>query len=531
MVRESAGAMKAVTVRFPIKGPLGISFTATDAASPPLISAISATGLAGTVANLEVGLMLVKVQGCSVEHGGFDAAIAAIKAAARPLELVFAPAGGSPRGSGGGGGAAEANDSDAMGHDSDDASFESTGAAGLTVLMQAAVEGLDATLAALRGSSNLDAQDDNGWTALHHACDMGDAAVVEELLRAGCAVDVEDGCGETAADIAESGGHSALVELLHKCAEASMTQEPGQPEQPDRSQLERELRHARSEVAELQADLQAEKRCISTLQDQAHVGRDEALASLLDELELARTQLQVARRDHRELEDRVEGGSSKDEQDKMRLRLRQVEQVLSDMEQGMASATRREEEVAQRLVAAEAERSAAVSDAAAAREESEMLDAKVRDQSTKITSLRRKQSAQKEHVKQEERQAADEALAEGAAGWEAQLREQAETVDTQGRKLRELSRQLAEHRVSKENATREASNSKAATEKLLKTVAVLTVEAKEHAAVARKADQLQRMLNNERERAQAAAIARNGQHEQEVNAMKDEVHFTTANFD
>ena len=50
------------------------SDSATDAASPPLISAISATGLAATVRGLRVGLALVGVQGRSVERAGFDAA-------------------------------------------------------------------------------------------------------------------------------------------------------------------------------------------------------------------------------------------------------------------------------------------------------------------------------------------------------------------------------------------------------------------------------------------------------------------------
>ena len=506
-----------ITVRFPIKGPLGISFSATDAASPPLISAISATGLAATVRGLRVGLALVGVQGRSVERAGFDAAIAAIKGASRPLELVFAPPNGPDADASGGG---------SGGGDGDDGSFDSTSSGGLTGLMQAAAEGRDATAAALRDGADLDAQDNDGWTALHHACHAGDAGSVEELLRAGCAVDVEDDIGETAADVAEGGGHAALVVLLQQCVATAAASRPADEQAAaparDSPRAERELRHARAEVVELQAALATERRCIQTLTDQAHVGRDEALASLLDELELARTQLQVSQRQHRELEERLDGGSSREEQDKTRLRLQQVEQVLSGMEERMADATKREVELEQQAAQAEAERSVAVSEATAARAESEQLDAKCRDQAAKLTQLRRRQSEHKEAAKQEEQRAADQALTEGAAGWEAQLREQAETVDTQGRKLRELSRQLAEHRVSKENATRDAETLRIENAQLRKTVTALEAEVKDHAAERRKAEQLQRMLNSERERAQAASVARNEQHELEVNAMKDE---------
>ena len=57
---------------------------------------------------------------------------------------------------------------------------------------------------------------------------------------------------------------------------------------------------------------------------------------------------------------------------------------------------------------------------------------------------------------------------------------------------------------------------------LRKTVSALETEVKDHAAERRKAEQLQRMLNSERERAQSAAATRDEQHQLEVNAMKDE---------
>ena len=506
-----AGAGEPIRVRFPIKGPLGISFSASDAASPPLISAISETGLAATVRGLEVGMALVSVQGQSVAHAGFDAAITAIKRSSRPLELEFAPLGGD---------------------EAENGSFGSTSSAGFTELMQAAATGRDATVAALRKGADLDAQDSDGWTALHHACHAGEKGSVEELVRAGCAVDVEDDTGETPADVAENAGRSDLVQLLQQRTSLGTESEDGAGLSFGDSQLaaasrgtarlERELRHAQAEVADLQAALATERRCIQTLTDQAHVGRDEALATLLDELELARTQLSVSRRQQRDLEDQLQGCSSKEEHEKTRLRLRQVEQVLSGMEQQMADATRREEDLEISSKAADAERKAAVNEAAAARAEAKALDTKCREQATKLQELRRRQSAHKETVKQEQQRATEEALAEGVAGWEAQYREQAELVDTQGRKLRELSRQLAEHRVSKENAMREAETLRTENAQLRKTVSVLETEVKDHSAERRKAEQLQRMLNSERERAQAAVAARNEQHDMEVNAMKDE---------
>ena len=510
----TAGAGGPIRVRFPIKGPLGISFSASDAASPPLISAISATGLAASVRGLEVGMALVSVQGRSVEHAGFDAAIAAIKSSTRPLELEFLPI------------------KDDDGREGDSGSFGSASSAGITALMQAAATSREATVAALRNCADVDAQDSEGWTALHHACHAGDTGSVEELLRAGCAVDVEDAIGETAADVAETAGRSDLVDLLQQHAEIdSESRRVAGILSPDRqlpaashdtARLQRELRHAQAEVRDLQATLATERRCIQTLTDQAHVGRDEALASLLDELELARSQLSVSQRQQRELEDQLQGGISKEKHDHTRLRLRQVEQVLSDMETRMADAKRREEELEKSSKTAKAECNAAVSEAAAARAEAAALDTKCREQATKLQQLRRRQSAQKEASKQEQQRVADEALSEGSSGWEAQFREQAELVDTQGRKLRELSRQLAEHRVSKENAMREAETLRTENANLRKTVSALEIEVKDCTADRRKAEQLQRLLNSERERALAAVAVRNEQHELELNAMKEE---------
>ena len=63
-----------VTVRFPILGPLGISFGAPDGAQRPVISAISPTGLAAEVPGLRPGLVLVSVQGEPTDRG-FEAGL------------------------------------------------------------------------------------------------------------------------------------------------------------------------------------------------------------------------------------------------------------------------------------------------------------------------------------------------------------------------------------------------------------------------------------------------------------------------
>ena len=66
-----------VTVRFPILGPLGISFGAPDGAQRPVISAISPTGLAAEVPGLRPGArecnnvyspVVVSIRGSSLSH-------------------------------------------------------------------------------------------------------------------------------------------------------------------------------------------------------------------------------------------------------------------------------------------------------------------------------------------------------------------------------------------------------------------------------------------------------------------------------
>ena len=75
-------------------GSLGITFRSETKASPPAIKAILKGGLAAHQPQLAEGMVLVAVQGTPVGSRGPAAAVALIKAAARPLTLAFESAAG-----------------------------------------------------------------------------------------------------------------------------------------------------------------------------------------------------------------------------------------------------------------------------------------------------------------------------------------------------------------------------------------------------------------------------------------------------
>ncbi len=62
---------------------------------------------------------------------------------------------------------------------------------------------------------HINAQDDHGATALHHAAAMGYAEVVLSLLRQGALPDIPDMEGRTPLMYAQQQGHEALVEAFH----------------------------------------------------------------------------------------------------------------------------------------------------------------------------------------------------------------------------------------------------------------------------------------------------------------------------
>ncbi len=61
------------------------------------------------------------------------------------------------------------------------------------------------------------AVDDDGWTALHHAAEVGAEKCVRRLLRAG-AKDSPAKDGQTALALARNYGHDTLASVLEKAA-------------------------------------------------------------------------------------------------------------------------------------------------------------------------------------------------------------------------------------------------------------------------------------------------------------------------
>lgn len=57
-------------------------------------------------------------------------------------------------------------------------------------------------------------RDENGWTALHFACDLGAEKIVHLLVSKGANVDVLNANGETACALAAEHGHSSIVRYL-----------------------------------------------------------------------------------------------------------------------------------------------------------------------------------------------------------------------------------------------------------------------------------------------------------------------------
>jgi ankyrin repeat protein len=62
----------------------------------------------------------------------------------------------------------------------------------------------------------LDAQDNDGWTALHHTSVHGNMDIAKLLLDAGIDTHITDTRGRTAADVARENGHVAFAQFVER---------------------------------------------------------------------------------------------------------------------------------------------------------------------------------------------------------------------------------------------------------------------------------------------------------------------------
>jgi ankyrin repeat protein len=91
---------------------------------------------------------------------------------------------------------------------------------GWTPLMRAAYEHRTAVVRTLLENKQVkvNAQDDLGATALHHAAAQGDIEIARMLLKAGVDPNITDSEGRSPARIAELAGHKEIVDLIGKLA-------------------------------------------------------------------------------------------------------------------------------------------------------------------------------------------------------------------------------------------------------------------------------------------------------------------------
>ena len=69
---------------------------------------------------------------------------------------------------------------------------------------------------AIKNGTDVNAKDDNGWTALYYAAYFGHANVVDVLLGHGVNIDAKGMYGRTALSWATSRGSTEVAELLRK---------------------------------------------------------------------------------------------------------------------------------------------------------------------------------------------------------------------------------------------------------------------------------------------------------------------------
>ena len=84
-----------------------------------------------------------------------------------------------------------------------------------TRLLEAAEKGRTACVEAmLEGGADVNAKDDDGWTALHFAAGDGTPELIKLLLSKGLKADAEDKDGATPLEMAEEEEHEEAAELL-----------------------------------------------------------------------------------------------------------------------------------------------------------------------------------------------------------------------------------------------------------------------------------------------------------------------------
>jgi len=66
----------------------------------------------------------------------------------------------------------------------------------------------------LRKGADVNAKDNNGWTALIEACFAGHVAAVKALVEKRADVNMKDKNGKSALTFAAQSGHTQIVELL-----------------------------------------------------------------------------------------------------------------------------------------------------------------------------------------------------------------------------------------------------------------------------------------------------------------------------
>ena len=84
----------------------------------------------------------------------------------------------------------------------------------MTASNRLATNQLDCLNLLIANGANVDAQTEFKFTALHCACNTGQASIIESLLKAGADASIKDENGRTALDLAKRGNHTECIKLM-----------------------------------------------------------------------------------------------------------------------------------------------------------------------------------------------------------------------------------------------------------------------------------------------------------------------------